>query len=146
MNGSGLAARMVYAVMALAAGAAAGFYSCMHWLPLLGPTYPRLDPQLDGSGYFKVAILVAAGLGVTLALFALTLPWIRHRKRTGRTWRTVVSGVVVLVLSLFFAEEGCGVLWDLVFAGWVAYTLAFTFVRYGIRDSVRGARTSGGYE
>jgi len=137
MSAVGLPARIVYAVAAVPLGAAAGFYTSMEVLPHFAEGHPGLDPARDGSGIFHAALFAGLASALTLGLLALTLPWIRHRKRRGRGWRVAVSGVAVLVLSVVFADEGYGLVSDLVFVAWLTYTLAFTFVRYGVIDQHR---------
>jgi photosystem II stability/assembly factor-like uncharacterized protein len=59
-----------------------------------------------GSGIFRIAICVGAALAFAVALFTLTLPWIRHRKRDGRPMRIAISCVVVVLASLLFVDQG----------------------------------------
>jgi hypothetical protein len=146
MNALSLPARIAYTAVAIPLGWAAGFYSCMRYLPGLGGNHPQLDPMMDGAGIFKVAICAGAAIALTVSLFALTLPWIRHRKRPGRPGRIALSCVLVVVASILFADLGFRIVYDLLFAAWLTYLLAFTFVRYGVIDQAR--RTSsrrGGY-
>jgi len=135
MSAVSLPARIVYAAVALPAGGAAGFYCCM-WLA------PALDPSLDGLWIFNVATFVGAVVGFTAFLFALTLPWSRHRKRRGRPWRIGIACLLVVVASAGFATEGHKLVSDLVFAAWLTYTLAYTFVRYGVLDQARRTSSS----
>jgi hypothetical protein len=137
MKVSSLPARIVYTAVALPLGAAVGFYSSMHILPEFTANHPQIDPNMDGSGIFDIAVCVGAGLSFAASLFALTLPWIRHRKLGGRGWRIGLSCVLVVLASLLFAEEGFKLIYDLLFAGWLTYVLAFTFVRYGVIDQAR---------
>lgn len=130
MSAVSLPARIIYAVLAFAAGATAGFYTSV-WL------FPAVDPSLDGIWIFNVSLFVGAVVGFTAFLFGLTLPWSRHRKRRGRAWRIGLTCVVVVVASAGFAAEGHRVVSDLVFAAWLTYTLAYTFVRYGVLDQAR---------
>jgi hypothetical protein len=143
MNAKSLPARVAYSVVALLLGGAAGFYSIMLLLPELVARYPKLDTGMNGREMFDLALSVGAGIAFTAALFALTLPWIRHRKRRGRPWRIAASFVVVLVASVGFADMVPRLVLDLVFAAWLAYTMAYTFVRYGVVDDAR--RTSSRY-
>ena len=80
---------------------------------------------------------MGAALAFTLSLLALTQPWKRHRKRRGRAWRIAASGAVVVVASAGLAADGYSIVYDLVFAAWLAYTMAYTFVRYGVVDEAR---------
>jgi hypothetical protein len=132
-----LPARIAYALMALPAGGAAGFYSIMFLLPQLAGKYPKLDTGMSGQGMFNLAVSVGAAIGFTAAIFALTLPWIRHRKRRGRPWRITASFVIVMVASVGFADMVPRLTLDLLFAAWLAYTMAYTFVRYGVIDDPR---------
>jgi hypothetical protein len=142
MNVASLPARIIYAVIALPAGGAVGFYSSMALLPKLAAIFPQLDPGVEGFGIFKMALGVGAALAFTLFLLALTLPWRRHRRRRGRAGRIAVSCVLVVVASAGLAGEGYSTVYDLAFATWLAYTMAFTFVRYGVIDQARGTSAS----
>ena len=137
MSSKSLPARIVYTAIVLPLGAAAGFYSIMWLLPGLVAKYPRLDTGMNGQEMFDLAVSVGGGVAFTAALFALTLPWIRHRKRRGRPWRIAASFVVVLVASVVFADMVPRLIPDLLFAAWLAYTMAYTFVRYGVVDDPR---------
>jgi uncharacterized membrane protein YfcA len=137
MNAKSLPARIVYTVAALPLGGAAGFYSIMLLLPKLVAKYPRLDTGLNGQGLFNVALGTGVAVAFTAALFALTLPWSRHRKRRGRPWRIAVSCLIVLVASAGFADVVPRLVPDLLVAAWLAYTMAYTFVRYGVIDDAR---------
>lgn len=137
MKMASLPARIAYAFMALPAGAAAGFYSIMLLLPHLVGKFPKLDTGMSGQGIFNLAVSVGAAIGFTAAISSLTLPWIRHRKRRGRPWRIAASFVVVLVASVVFADLVPRLILDLLFAAWLAYTMAYTFVRYGVIDDPR---------
>jgi hypothetical protein len=139
MNAVSLPARLAYTVVAAPLGWAAGFYSSMRFLPELTAYRARMDPNLDGSGVFRVAILAGAAFALTASLFALTLPWIRHRKKPGRPGRLAFSCVLVVLASIFFADLGFRIIYDLLFAAWLSYLLAFTFVRYGVIDQPRRA-------
>jgi hypothetical protein len=145
MNAVSLPARILYTAVALPLAGAAGFYSCMLLLPEFTASHPQIDPNMDGSGIFKIAICVGGAFAFAVSLFALTLPWIRHRKRGGRPWRIGFSCVVVVLASLLFADQGFKVAYDLVFAAWLTYTLAFTFVRYGVIDQARRPSSSSGH-
>jgi hypothetical protein len=142
MNVRSLPARIVYTVIALPLAGAAGFYSCMRLLPEFTVNHPQIDPNMDGSGIFKIAICVGGALAFAASLFVLTLPWIRHRKRGGRPWRIGLSCVVVVLASLLFADQGFNLIYDFVFAAWLTYILAFTFVRYGVIDQARRSSSS----
>jgi uncharacterized membrane protein YfcA len=143
MNVAGLPARLVYAAIALPAGGAAGFYSCIFLLPRLAPYVAQLDTDADGFGIFKIALGVGAALAFTLSLLALTQPWKRHRKRRGRGWRIAVSCAIVVVVSAGLAADGYSIVYVLMFAAWLAYTMAYTFVRYGVVDDARRSSSSG---
>jgi hypothetical protein len=136
MKASGLPARISYFVVALPLGGAAGFYSSMWLLPKLAGRYPQLDTGVNGEGFFYLSLGLGAALAFSASLLALTLPWSRHRKRRGRPWRITFSCVVVVVASAAFAAEVHGLGYDLAFAAWLAYTMAYTFVRYGVIDQV----------
>jgi hypothetical protein len=141
MKAVSLPARIVYTAVASPLAAAIGFYSCMYLLPDFTAAHPQIDSNLDGSGIFNIAVTVATSLAFTVALFTLTLPWIRHRNRTGRPWRMALSCVVVVLASLLFADQGFKLIYDLAFAAWLTYTLAYTFVRYGVVDQAARRRT-----
>jgi hypothetical protein len=137
MNVVGLPVRVAYASAVLVLSGVATFYGCMHWLPELTATYPALDPGGEGYGIFKSAICMAAGIALTLSLPVLTLPGVRRRKRRGRSTRIAFTAVVVVVASVLTADQGFRLRYDLLFAAWLAYLMAFTFVRYGVVDEVR---------
>jgi hypothetical protein len=43
----------------------------------------------------------------------------------------------VVGASLLFADQGFRIVYDLIFAAWLSYLLAFTFIRYGVTDEAR---------
>ena len=133
MNAVGLPARIGYAVGSLAAVGAAGFYASMWLLPKFASRAAEDD---DGYGIFRMALGIALALGVTAALIGLTMPW-KRRKRHGRGQRLVISGLIVVLVSVGFASQEHSLLFDLLFAAWLAYVLAFTYVRYGVLDRSR---------
>ena len=137
MSATGLPARMVYAVVALALGGVAGFYAGMWEYPILLLRFQGVDADLDGYEIFKVALGIAAVVAFTAFLVALTLPWSRHRRRSGRRRRLVISGVVGVLAALAFAGLHHPVILDLAFAAWLAYVMAYTYVRYGLLDPRR---------
>jgi uncharacterized membrane protein YfcA len=137
MRAVSLPARIIYAVAAVPAGGAVGFYSSMALLPTLATVFPQLDVDGEGLRIFNIAIGVGAALAFTFSLLALTLPWRRHRKRGGRAWRLGASCFLVVVTSAGLSVEGYSLVYDLAFAVWLAYTLTFTFVRYGVTDDAR---------
>lgn len=142
MSAASLPARIIYTVVAVPLGGAAGFYTIMFLLPKLVARYPKLNTGMSGQEMYNLAVGVGAGVAFTVALFALTLPWIRHRKRSGRPWRVGLSCVLVVVTSAGFAAEVHRLILDLFFAAWLAYTMAYTFVRYGVVDDARRASSS----
>jgi hypothetical protein len=142
MRGTSLPARIAYVLVALPLGAAAGFYASMQLLPQFTASHPKLDPAMDGGGIFRLALFVGAAVALTASLFALTLPWIRHRKRRGRGWRVGIAGALVMLLSVGFADQGYGLVADLAFVAWLTYSMAFTVVRYGVVDGPRRASAS----
>ena len=133
MNAVGLPARIGYAVGALAAVGTAGFYASIWLLPKFASQAADED---DGYGLFRAALGIALGAGVTAALVGLTLPW-KRRKRRGRGRRIVVASVIVVLLSVAFASQAHKVVYDLLFAAWLAYALAFTYVRHGVLDKAK---------
>jgi hypothetical protein len=137
----GLPARIGYAVAALPAAGAAAFYLTIWLLPILSEP---LIGESGGQEIFLTALGVAAVVGFTAFLMALTLPWVRRRRRSGRGVRISISCVVVLVASLAFAGQGHAVYYDLAFAAWLAYVMAFTFVRYGVLDRAKRPAILGG--
>jgi uncharacterized membrane protein YfcA len=128
-----LAARFAYAAAALATVGAVAFYASMWLLPRFGP--PTDD--VDGYAIFQSALGIGLAFGFSAALLGLTLPWRRRRRRSGRGRRTAISAAIVVFLSLVFASREHDIFMDLLFAAWLAYSLAFTYVRYGVRDSNR---------
>jgi len=145
MKAVSLPARIAYTVIGAPLAAAIGFSLCMRILPDFTASHPQLDPIGDGSGIFNIAASVGGALAFAVALYALTLPWIRHRKRSGRAWRIALSCAAVVFASLLFAEQGFQLIYDLAFAAWLTYTLAFTFVRYGVIDQERRRSSSARY-
>jgi len=144
MNAASLPARIAYAVIALPVGGLAGFYACIWLLPLLVKYFSGSDWDVEDFRLFQGALAVGAGLAFTAALLALTLPWKRQRRRGGRRSRIAVACVLVVFTSLVFAEEVRSLIYDLLFAAWLAYTMALTFVRYGIVDSRERRSAAGG--
>jgi len=141
MDAVGFPARVTYAVCALPVGVAAGFYVSMWLLPkVVGAWEPNSSP--DGYTLFTTSIAIGIAVACAAALLALTLPWKRHRQRHGRTGRIALSCLFVVVASAIFAAQVHDVLIDFAFAAWLAYFIAFTYVRYGVRDQQRRRRPS----
>ena len=130
MSAENLPTRIGYAAVAFLAVAAAGFYATI-WL---APRFTRPTTDDDGYELFRTAIGVAVAVGFSAALAGLTLPWKRRKRRSGRGRRIAISCVIVVALSVAFASQDHALLFDLLFAAWLAYMLAFTYVRYGLLD------------
>ena len=141
MDPVGLPARIGYAVVALPLGGAVGFATAYWAFPTMGKFLMGWEPNADPNKNY-----MALGWGLAVAftafLIALTLPWRRRKRRSGRMRRAILSGAFVLVTSLGFAGLGHAVVYDLAFATWLAYLTAFTFVRYGVLDSARRPATT----
>jgi hypothetical protein len=142
MSAVGLPARIGYAVVALPVGGATGFYSVAWLLPKMSwlLQIPAIVPENYAT--FVTALYAGAAVAFTASLMALTLPWKRRRKRRGRNWRIGLSGAFVVLASSAFADLGHPLLVDLAFAGWLAYTITFTFVRYGVLDQAKRKSSS----
>ena len=143
MNRTGLSARIGYAVTALVVTGAIGFSTSMWLLPAIAARFPGADTDADGYGFFTTAIAIGLGLGFTFGLIGLTLPWKRRRRRTGRAGRIAVSTATVVIASVIFATEGHALAYDLMFAAWLSYVFAFTYVRYGILDRPHKRESAG---
>lgn len=137
MKKTGLPARIFYAVVALALGAAAGFYATLWEYPILLLRFQGANADLDGYEIFKTAVAVGVAFAYTAFLLALTLPWDRPRRRSGRRVRLAISAVIVVLASLAFAGLHHRAIYDLAFAAWLAYVTAYTYVRYGLLDPKR---------
>jgi hypothetical protein len=139
MSAVGLPARIVYALMALPVGGAAGFYSVVWVIPKMSWLLQAPNVAPENYTTFVTALYVGGAVAFTASLVALTLPWKRRRKRRGRSWRIALAGVFVVVAAAVFADLGHTLLVDFAFAAWLAYTVTFTFVRYGVLDQARRA-------
>ena|SRR6185437_5740341 len=137
MKATGLAARTTYAILAVPAALTVGFCATAWLLPKVAPILGIASPPPQSEDLFRLALSIGAILAVPAFLCALTLPWMRRRQRSGRNWRLGLSGVVVVAASVAFAGLGHSLRYDLLFAVWLAYTLALTFVRYGLVDRKR---------
>lgn len=137
MKVTGLAARILYAAIAMPAAFAVGFYATVWVLPVAGPWFGLPSPPAQSEDLFRLGLSIGAIFAVPAFLCALTLPWRRRRQRRGRGWRLALSGAIVVAASLVFAGEGHKLFDDLLFAVWLGYTLALTFVRYGLVDHKR---------
>lgn len=137
MKATGLAARIIYAVLAIPAALTAGFCATAWLLPRVAPALGIASPPPQSEELFRLALSVGAILVVPAFFCALTLPWRRRRQRSGRNWRLAMSAVIVVAASLAFAGLGHTLRYDLLFAVWLAYTLTLTFVRYGLVDRKR---------
>jgi hypothetical protein len=144
MKAVGLPARFLYALVALPVGGVAGFYGCAWALPKMMKYLYGVETNAIGYQLFTTSLGVGAGVGFMAFLWALTLPWKRRRRRSGRNLRLGVSSVVVVVASAAFAGLHHALEYDLAFAAWLAYGMAFTFVRYGVVDSAQRGERSGG--
>jgi uncharacterized membrane protein YfcA len=134
MNSVGLPARVGYAFAALVAVGVAAFYASMWLLPKVLSNAADDD---DGYAIFRTAVGIALALGFSAALVGLTLPWKRRRRRSGRGRRIAISSVFVVGLSMAFASQQHSLVLDLLFAVWLAYAFAYTYVRYGLLDKPR---------
>ena len=143
MNAVGLPARIIYATVALPLGGAVGFYGGIWLLPRFAGAFMRVNPSnLQGYGMFESSVELGIAFAFMAFLLGLTLPKIRHRKHRGRSQRMTIAGIFVVLASLAFAGEGHPVSWDLAFAAWLAYTVALTYVRYGVIDRARRSSAS----
>lgn len=134
MNRTGLAARIGYGLGALALTGTVGFYASVWLLPWIGSKLPGADTDADGYGFFVTALGIGLGVGLTFGLIGLTLPWMRRKRRSGRSGRIAISSAIVVIASAVFATQGHAFPYDMLFAAWLSYVLAFTYVRYGILD------------
>ena len=140
MSASSLFARILYAVVAIPAAGAVGFYASLVLLPkLAGQSWYRFA-VLDDQQIFLASIGIGVLLAFPASLLALTMPWRRHRKRRGRVIRAILSAVLVMGVTLSFAAMGHAVGVDLALPAWLAYMLTFTYVRYGVLDRARRKR------
>lgn len=137
MKSTGLAARVTYAILAVPAALAVGFCATAWLLPRVAPILGIASPPPQSEDLFRLALSIGAIFAVPVFFCALTLPWKRRRQRSGRNWRLAMSAVIVVVASLAFAGLGHSLRYDLLFAVWLAYTMALTFVRYGLVDRKR---------
>ena len=140
MSASSLFARILYAAVAIPAAGAVGFYASLVLLPKVAQIPGYRFAVMDEQQIFLAAIGVGALLAFPASLLALTMPWRRHRKRRGRVVRAILSAVLVLGVTLSFAQRGHAIAADLALATWLAYTITFTFVRYGVLDRARRKR------
>lgn len=134
---------MFYAVVAIPAAGAVGFYASLVLLPKVAqiPGYPYA--AMDEQQIFLASIGIGALLAFPASLLGLTMPWRRRRERRGRMLRAILAAVLVLGVTLSFAAKGHAVGVDLALAAWLAYILTFTFVRYGVLDRARRKRDRG---
>src|SRR6185312_14029339 len=137
MKATGLPARITYAILAVPAALVVGFSATAWLLPKLAPLFGVVSPPQQSEDLFRLALSVGSIVAVPAFFCALTLPWQRRRQRRGRNWRMAVSAAVVVAASLAFSGLGHSIRYDLVFAVWLGYTLALTFVRYGLVDQKR---------
>jgi hypothetical protein len=144
MTAAKLPVRIAYAAAAFTLSGTVVFFYCMRGLPELVRIFPELDPDMDGYLIFKIAICAAVTFAFSLSLYELTQPGARSRKRRGRRLRLVLASVAVVLSSLGFNGLGLGWTCDLLFAAWLTYTVAYTFVRYGVMDETK--RVAGALE
>ncbi|HWB33632.1 MAG TPA: hypothetical protein VG714_10700 [Acidobacteriaceae bacterium] len=137
MNSRGLPARLLYAAITAPVVGVAVVYVTVWLLPWLQRLYGVPSPPPETEALFRAGLEVAIFVTVPAFLCALTMPWKRRRHRRGRRWRLAVSGLIVVASSLAFAGLGHSLIYDLLFAAWLSYTLALTFVRYGLVDQQR---------
>src|ERR1035437_4633451 len=143
MKATGLPARVVYSIVSLALGGEAGFWATLWLLPKAMLQLRGADTDIDGYELFQTALAIGAGVAFTAFLVALTLPWKRHRRRSGRRGRIAISCVFVVLAALAFAGLHHRVIYDVAFAAWLAYVTAYSYVRYGVLDSARRSVGSG---
>jgi hypothetical protein len=134
MESVGLPARIGYALASLVAVGVAAFYASMWLLPKVLSNAAEDD---DGYAIFRTAVGIALALGFSAALAGLTMPWKRRKRRSGRGRRIAISFVFVVGLSMAFASQQHSLVLDLLFAVWLAYAFAYTYVRYGLLDTAR---------
>jgi hypothetical protein len=139
MKAGNLPVRIAYAAVAFVLSGAVVFLYAVRVLPELARIFPKLDPDGDGYLIFKISICAAAAIASSLSMYELTQPGTRSRKRRGRRWRLGLASVIVVFASLAFSGMGWGWLYDLLFAVWLGYTVAYPFVRYGVLDDAKRA-------
>jgi hypothetical protein len=141
MTAAKLPVRIAYAAVAFALSGTVMFFYCMRVLPELVRVFPELDPEMDGYLIFKIAISAAMTSAVSLSLYELTQPGARPRKRRGRRLRLALASVIVLMSSLGFSGLGLGWSFDILFVAWLTYTVAYTFIRYGVMDETKRSQS-----
>jgi len=140
MTATSLPARIIYAILAIPAAGVAAFYASMALLARYAPQFGDSALSPEGYGIFSRSLAFGAVLAFTASLVALTLPWVRLRKRRGRNGRAIFSALFILLISLGFAADHHALVYDAAVAVWLAFTMTFTFVRYGVLDRVRRPR------
>ena len=138
MSAASLPVRIVYAAFALPAGWSGGLlflpWPCCQIRP---SRYPKIDPAWM-AGNLQSGLYRCGPLAFTATLIALTLPWSRHRKRRGRLMRALQFRWYLSWLHRLYLRT-----WvhrahhDLAFPHGLRYTMAYTFVRYGLLDQAR---------
>jgi hypothetical protein len=134
MKVAGLGIRIAYAATAFLLSGAVVFFYAMRVLPEIARLYPELDPLGDGYLFFQIAICSSLAVAFSFLLYELTQPGARHRRRKGRRWRLAWAALAIVASSLAFAGMGWSWMLDLLFVAWLTYTVAYTFVRYGVLD------------
>lgn len=134
MSGTGLPARIVYAVVSAPLACAAGFYLGVFVLTRAVPAMEGIpQPEVTWAN-FVISIFAGFAVGFSVFFYALTLPRLRLRRRGGRAWRMAASAVLVLMASVMAEAEGVSLWYTAALMLWISVTLTFTFIRYGVLD------------
>ncbi len=137
MSGTGLPARILYALGFTPVGCVAGFYVGVYVFTRLIPLLEGISDPAPGWADFVFSLLVGVGAGFSVFFYALTLPRHRLRRRGGRVWRLVWSALLVFVVAVTVQVEGVPLRYTVGLMLWLSLTLTFTFVRYGVLDKAR---------
>jgi hypothetical protein len=126
-------------VIALAVGAAAGFFGILALLTRtpIGPLFQDAHQSMEGFGYFMMGLAGAASTAITAALIFITLPWKRPLKASGKIGRFVIAALSSLLAFVILIGQGHALAFVLAITIWIALVAYFTYVRHGILDSKR---------
>ena len=95
------------------------------------------DPHssMQGFGYFMMSLASAATFAVMGSLVAITLPWKRPIKASGKVGRIVVSVVLLGIAFLILAGQGHALIFVLAVIGCLALMFYLTYIRHGVLDA-----------
>jgi hypothetical protein len=135
MSATSLPARIGYAIVVAPLGAVLGYVLALKLLIKFGSIFQDPHSSMQGFGYFMMSLASAATFAVMGSLVAITLPWKRPIKASGKVGRIVVSVVLLGIAFLILAGQGHALIFVLAVIGCLALMFYLTYIRHGVLDA-----------